>query len=319
MVAADGTLAYMSGIPASQLQRTLVWVDRQGRETPIPAPPRRYVLPRLSPDGRRVAVVAVDQELDVWIWDLDSATLTRATLNAAIDHSPLWTPDGLRLIFSSERDGIRNLFWQAANATGAVERLSRSASSQQASGVSPDGRRLIFTERTPPSAEDIMQLDLDGTHRVTPVLQSAFAERNGVVSPDGRWLAYEANDSGRFEVSVRPFPDVNSGHWQVTSAGGTRPLWTRNGRELIYVSPTGALMSVGVARGPSWAAEQPVPVVKEGYLTTPLVDLGRTYDVGPDGRYLVVKGAATDPAASPPSLIVVQHWGEELKRLVPTR
>ena len=103
----------------------------------------------------------------------------------------------------------------------------------------------------------------------------------------------------------------------MTSAGGTRPLWTRNGRELIYVSPTGALMRVGVARGPSWAAEQPVPVVKEGYLTTPLVDLGRTYD--PDGRYLVVKGAATDPAASPPSLIVVQHWGEELKRLVPTR
>ena len=124
-----------------------------------------------------------------------------------------------------------------------------------------------------------MQLELDGTHRVTPVLQSAFAERNGVVSPDGRWLAYEANDSGRFEVSVRPFPDVNSGHWQVSAAGGTRPLWTRNGRELIYVSPTGALMSVGVARGPSWAAEQPVPVVKEGYLTTPVVDLGRTYDV----------------------------------------
>ena len=147
----------------------------------------------------------------MWIWDLDSATLTRATLNAAIDHSPLWTPDGLRLIFSSERHGIRNLFWQAANATRAVERLSRSASSQQASGVSPDGRRLIFTERLPASAEDIMQLELDGTHRVTPVLQSAFAERNGVVSPDGRWLAYEANDSGRFEVSVRPFPDVTAG------------------------------------------------------------------------------------------------------------
>ncbi len=133
--------------------------------------------------------------------------------------------------------------------------------------------------------------------RVTPLLQSPFAERNGVVSPDGRWLAYESNDSGRFEISVRPFPDVNSGHWQVTSAGGTRPLWTRNGQELIYVSPTGALMSVGVARGTSWAAMRPVLVVKEGYITTPLVDLGRTYDVGPDGRFLMVKGSATDPTA----------------------
>ena len=139
VVGGDGTLAYMSGTPASQLQRTLVWVDRQGRETPIPAPPRRYVLPRLSPDGTRVAVVAVDQELDVWVWDLDRATLTRATFDAGIDHSPMWTPDGLRLIFSSERDGIRNLFWQAANTTGPVERLSDEC--QQPAGVRRVSRR----------------------------------------------------------------------------------------------------------------------------------------------------------------------------------
>ena len=118
VVAGDGTLAYVSGAAAALAPRTLVWVDRQGRETPIPAPPRRYVYPRLSPDGTRVAVVAIDQELDVWVWDLGRATLTRATFDAGIDHSPVWTPDGLRLIFSSERDGIRNLFWQAANTHG---------------------------------------------------------------------------------------------------------------------------------------------------------------------------------------------------------
>ena len=118
---------------------------------------------------------------------------------------------------------------------------------------------------------------------------------------------------------MRPFPDVNSGHWQVSAAGGTRPLWTRNGRELIYVSPTGALMSVGVARGTSWASTRPVPVVKEGYLTMPTVDLGRTYDVAADGRFLLVKGRGTDQTAAPAGIIVVQHWGEELKRLVPTR
>ena len=102
-----------------------------------------------------------------------------------------------------------------------------------------------------------MQVELNGTRRVTPLVQSPFAERNGIVSPDGRWLAYEANDSGQFEIYVRPFPDVNSGRWQVSTGGGTRPLWAPNGQELFYVSPAGALMRVGVERGPSWAATTP--------------------------------------------------------------
>ncbi len=164
VVAGDGTLAYMSGSTAALSARTLVWVDRQGRETPIPAPPRRYVYPRLSPDGKRVAVVAVEQDADVWVWDLDSATLTRATFDAGIDHSPVWAPDGLRLIFSSERAGIRNLYRQAST-PGAVERLTESARWQHSSGVSPDGRHVIFTERSSATAEDIMQLELDGNHR----------------------------------------------------------------------------------------------------------------------------------------------------------
>ena len=116
--------------------------------------------------------------------------------------------------------------------------------------MSPDGRRLIFTETAPKTGEDVMQIELDGTRRVTPLVQSPFTERNGIVSPDGRWLAYEANDSGRFEIYVRPFPDVNSGRWQVSTAGGTRPLWARSGQELFYVSPTGALMRVGVDARP---------------------------------------------------------------------
>ena len=99
---------------------------------------------------------------------------------------------------------------------------------------------------------DLMALELDGTRRVTPLLQSRFAERNGVISPDGRWLAYEANDSGRFEIYVRPYPDVNSSLSVVSTNGGTKPIWARSGQELIYVSSTGALMSVGVGQGPSW-------------------------------------------------------------------
>jgi len=145
--------------------------------------------------------------------------------------------------------------------------------------------------------------------------------RNGIFSPDGRWLAYEANDSGRNEIYVRPYPDVNSGHWQVSTGGGTRPLWARSGQELVYVSPTGALMQVGVERGPSWAATTPTLLIKEGYFTIPGGNTGRTYDISADGqRFLMIKeGGGSDQTAAPPQIIVVQHWTEELKRLVPSK
>ena len=242
--------------------RTLVWVDRQGHETLIPAPPRAYVLPRLSPDSTRIAVLAVDQEKDIWVWDLGRTTLTRVTFNPGRDTYPVWTPDGRRLIFALDRAGARNLFWQAADGTGAVERLTDSPNQQIATAVSPDGARLIFTETAPKTGEDVMQVELDGTRRVTPLVQSPFAERNGVVSPDGRWLAYEANESGQFEISVRPFPAVNSGRWQVSTAGGSRPLWARSGQELLFLSPTGELMRVGVEPSATWAATTPTKLVK---------------------------------------------------------
>ena len=192
---------------------------------------------------------------------------------------------------------------------------------QNAGAVSPDGTRLIFTETAPKTGDDVMQVELDGTHRVTPLVQTPFAEQNGIISPDGRWLAYEANDSGQFEVYVRPFPDVNGGHWQVSTGGGTRPLWARNGQELFYLSPAGALMRVGVERGPSWAATTPTLLIKEGYVTVPGAMSGRTYDISPDGqRFLLIKaGGGSEQAAAPITLIVVQHFDEELKRLVPTQ
>jgi len=319
VVAGDGTLAYVSGRGGFGSSRALVWVDRQGRETPIPAPPRAYSQPRLSPDGTRIAVASQDQEIDIWVWDLGRTTLTRMTFDPDFDHYPVWTRDSLRVIFSSQRAGARNLFWQAADGTGTVERLTDSPNQQNAVSVSPDGRRLIFTETSPKTGEDVMQLELDGSHRVSALVQSPSIERNGMVSPDGRWLAYESNESGRFEISVRPFPDVNRGHWQVSTGGGTRPLWAPGGQELLYASPSGALMRVGVERAATWAATPPTQVVKEGYSTTPGSLSGRSYDIAPDGqRFLLIKEGA-DQAAAPPSLVVVQHWLEELKRLVPTR
>jgi len=322
VVAADGTLAYVSRAGGGATQRTLVWVDRQGRETPIPAPPRAYVFPRLSPDGTRIAVFANDQEIDLWVWDLGRTTLTRVTFDPAIDNYPVWTPDGRRVIFGSDRGGARNLYGQAADGTGAVERLTDSPNVKNATAVSPDGARLIFTEMAPKTGEDVMQVELDGTRRVTPLVQSPFNERNGIVSPDGRWLAYEANDSGQLEISVRPFPAVNSGHWQVSTGGGNRPLWARSGQELFFFSPAGELMRVGVERSATWAATTPTKVLGPGsYYNSDGGYVGRTYDVSPDGqRFLRIKeGDGTDQTAAPASLIIVQHWIEELKRLVPIK
>jgi len=321
VIADDGTLAYVRGPgPPVAAQRTLVWVDRQGRETAIAAPPRAYVYPRISPDGSRVAVYGADQMLDVWAWDFVRLTLTRLTFASGLDSYPVWTPDGRRLLFASDREQPgRNLYAQAADGTGTAERLTTSPNQQNATAITPDGMHLLFTETVPQTGEDVMQVAVTGTHTITPLVHTSAAERNGIVSPDGRWLAYDANDSGSFEVYVRPYPDVASGRWLVSTGGGTRPLWSRDGRELFYVSPTGALMRVGVERAASWAATTPTMLLKDGSVVTPAQNVGRSYDVSPDGQRFLVVTPTTESNDPPAQLVVVQHFDEMLKRLVPIK
>ena len=318
-VAADGTLVYVDvpgGLAAKA--RTLVWVDRTGKEEPVAAPPRAYEHPRLSPDGTRVALAISDQENDLWIWDLGRATLRRLTLDPGTDSFPAWTPNGRQIVFSSNRGGQNNLWWQAADGTGAAERLTTSSNPQLVTGITPAGTAVVFNEQTPTMGRDLLQLALDGTRRVTPLLQTKFDERNGIVSPDGRWLLYESNSSGLFEIYVRPFPNVGGGQWEVSTAGGTRPLWSRSGKELFYVGADGALLRVPVeASGATWNAGTPTKLLEGRYFTAGGGG-GRTYDVSPDGqRFLMIKAPVTDASAAPPALIVVQHWDEELKRLAP--
>jgi eukaryotic-like serine/threonine-protein kinase len=235
VVADNGTLVYVRGV-APDAARTLVWIDRQGRETSVGAPPRVYSYPRISPDGSRIVLWADDGGL--WAWDLARLTLTRLTFTRGLDMHPVWSPDGRRVFFSSDRDGARNLFAQAADGTGTAARLTTSPNGQDATAVTPDGKQLLFTELAPQSGSDVMQVAVTEPHTVTPLVHTSAVERNGTVSPEGRWLAYEANDSGSFEIYVRPYPDVASGRWQISAEGGRQPLWSRDGRELFYVSPT---------------------------------------------------------------------------------
>jgi serine/threonine-protein kinase len=241
-VAADGTLVYLDA-PASFTAnaRTLVWVDRSGKEEPVAAPPRTYVTPRTSPDGTRVALSSLDEEEDLWTWDLRRAMLTRQTVDPGQDWFPAWTPDGRRIVFSSNRGGGQfNIWWQAADGTGAAERLTTNDHVQQfVNGITPDGTAVVFAEVSQTRGYDLLQLALDGTRRVTPLLQTKFDERNGIVSPDGRWLAYESNSSGSFEIYVRPFPNVGGGQWQVSTTGGRGRSGRGAGRNCSISVPTG--------------------------------------------------------------------------------
>jgi serine/threonine-protein kinase len=323
-VAADGTLVYVDASGSLGAQganaRTLVWVDRTGKEEPIIAPPRAYEHPRLSPDGTRLVLSSGDQEQDLWIWDLRRTTLTRLTLDPAQDWFPLWTPDGRRIVFSSVRGGGQpNLWWQAADGTGTAEPLTTTSNAKFLTGITPDGTAVVYNEAVPTMGRDLFQVTLDGTHRVTPLLQTKFDERNGTVSPDGRWLAYESNSSGSFEIYVRPFPNVAAGQWQVSTAGGRQPLWARSGKELFYLGADNALLRVPVeASGTTWNVGTPMTLLEGRYYTG--TGSGRAYDVSPDGqRFLMIKAPGADVSAVPPAIIVVQHWDEELKRLVPTK
>jgi serine/threonine-protein kinase len=319
-ISRNGTLAYISGGGATAPARTLVWVDRQGNEQAIAAPARSYVGVRLSPsDGTRVALEVRDQDNDIWIWDFLRETLTRVTSDPGIDWAPAWTPDGRRLVFGSQLGGgVSSLFWVAADGSGVVQRLTQSPNIQLPSAVSPDGRRVIFGEGSVVTTDDVMMLTLDKEHRVQPLMATPFSESNGEISPDSRWLAYQSNESGQPQISVRPFPDVKNGRWQVSTDGGMQPLWARNGRELFYRAPTGALMSVRVAPGSTWAAGTPTTVLDGQYFFGG-ARLSRTYDASADAkRFLMIKEASGTVQPSPASIVVVLNWFEELKRLVPT-
>ena len=317
----DGTLVYASGGPGTAPARTLAWVDRQGREEAIKAAPARpYLYPRLSPDGTRVALEIRDQENDVWVWSLARETLTRITSDPGIDQAPVWMPDGLRLVFTSARDGgVGSLYWQAADGTGSAERLTESPNYQRPSAVLPDGIRVLLWEAGAKTATDVMMLTLEKDRRVHPLIQGPVVERNAEVSPDGQWLAYESNDSGQPQVFVRPFPDVNKGKIQVSTAGGAQPLWARNGQELFYIAPGDGLMSVPVKRGTTWTGGTPAKLIDAPYFRGGGGNDSRMYDVSPDGkRFLMIK---QDVSADQPAtrIVVVQHWFEELKHLVPTK
>ncbi len=312
----SGSLAYL---PASQVPvpaRELVWFDRAGRQTTVPASARPYTRLALSPDGTRAAVGIDDPgNTDIWVIDLGRGTATRLTTDPAIESAPVWSPDGRWIAFRSEREGP-GLFRRDALAAGPIEQLSTTDGPiHSPSAWSPDSRTLFFAlfrsynrqavaSVTPP--DRAIAVLLDGEH----------AQFEPQLSPDGRWLAYQSDESGRLEVLVRPYPDVQSGRWQVSTAGGSLPRWRHDGRELFFLDGT-ALAAMAVPSGPAFT----VGAARRLFDVTPFgTRLGVDYDVSPDGRQFLFVLARPAAARPPAEIIVVQRWaGEVARRLAEER
>jgi Tol biopolymer transport system component len=304
-VSGIGVLAYR--LVRAATQNKLVWVDRKGTEQSLAAPPHAYRNPRLSPDGQRVAVTIDELGTQEWLLDTKRGTLTRLTFEGSYNGALAWTPDGKRIAFGSDRAGPRNLFWQLADGSGVTERLATSDRSQIAGSWSPDGQTLAFEQSDPGTGIDLFVYRLED-RKVQPFLQTRFNEIAPRFSPDGRWLAYGSDESGRYEVYVQPYPGPG-GKWQISTEGGTEPVWARNG-ELFYRNGD-KMMAVATNTKTNFSADTP-KVLFEGHYAT--YNAMPAYDVTPDGqRFLLAKTAEQGPQ----EISVVLNWTEELKQKAP--
>ena len=324
-VSDSGSLVYLSG-SQTEILRTLFWVDREGTEEAINAPPRTYRYPRLSPDETRIAVDVRDETSteDIWIWDLARETFEKLTLDPNRDTHPVWTPDSQRVIFGSNRGGgERNLYWQAANRAEEPQLLVEGTIEDVPMAISPDAMRLVFREGN--SSYDLMVLMLDEERQTEPLVETTYSEITADISPDGRWIAYDSDESGQREVYVRPFPNISDSRQPISSGGGTRPLWSRDGQELFYMKtdgPGAVLMSVRVGEGESWSADRPTALFEGPYFYNDApraMGVVRTYDVSRDGRFLMMKNSSTSEGGEiqRPQINIVLNWFEELKERVP--
>ena len=305
----NGTLVYLPRT-ATFGDRSLLWVDRQGKVQPMTQTQRNFAFPRLSPDGKRLAVtLAEGSKSRVWICETARGILTPfgPEKNRVW---PTWTPDGKRLTFASDLNGVNNIFWMAADGSGEAERLTTSETGQLPESWSPDGKVLAFLQWSEVGLFDIWVLPFGGERKPQPFQESQFMEMNPCFSPDGRWIAFNSNQSGRGEVYVKPYPGPG-GMVPISTDGGWEPRWPANGEELFYRYQD-KLMAVSIQTEPELKVERPRILFK-----MPQAQMARWwYDVTPDGQQFVM--TKRSESGVPTQLNVVQNWFKELKRRVPT-
>jgi Tol biopolymer transport system component len=285
--------------------RTLARVDRNGRRRSLVNDRLGFRFPRLSPDGRSLAVTIDPRPSEVWIYDLERGSRTPLTRDA---HSILsvWNPDSRRIVFASDGD----LYITPPDPGSAPQRLLARAGGQFPHSWSRDGRFLFFYEMGAAATRRDLGVFDTGSATARPVLASPANELHPAISPDGRWLAYDSDESGRAEVYVRPFPDTAARRWAISVEGGHSPLWSRDGRELFYVNGQSLVAVAMRIDGPELVPGAPAVLFDGPFDTTQ----DNNYDVSPDGTYFIM--IEPDPEELLHGLHVVIGWSRELERAV---
>jgi eukaryotic-like serine/threonine-protein kinase len=286
-VAQNGTVAYVSARDSGIGAGLLTLVDPHGVSKPLPFPPQRYADPRLSPDGRRVAVHIFEEGRENYVADLERGTLMRLTVDPGEDETPVWTPDSRAIVYTSTRTNHeRAIFRRMADGSAAEELLWTGKGHAHLGGFTPDGRTLVLA-MAEQSHFDLMTLTI-GETTLAPLLATRANETEPALSPDGRWLAYVSDETGRAEVYVQPYPKLD-GRWPISTTGGREPVWSRDGRRLYYRAG-GKLMAVEVTATPAFSVSAPAPLFDDPFLST-MGEAHTCYDATPDGRLLMVARA----------------------------
>ena len=312
-ISGSGSLIYASGGILPDRENSLVWVDHKGKAESIASFKAPFLAPSLSPDGQRIAYRTLGMNRHVWVYDVNRGTATKLTAEGMASFVT-WTPDSSRVVFGWGKKGDPNIYWQPVDGSAPMERLTQSEYNQFPGSWSPDGETLAFVENHPDTDTDIQLLNVRD-RVVTPFLNSRFLEAYPEFSPNGQWMAYVSDESGRREVYVRPFPG-DGGKWQISNKGGVEPLWAPNGRQLFYRWGD-QVWVVDVQTGSGFSAGKPRLLFEQpGYdYSAPI----RSWDISRDGqRFLMIK---VEERKSQPltEMILVQNWFDELKHLVPTK
>lgn len=307
---AEGALVFKSGADSV---KQFAWFDRSGRRTASVGPQGDVGNPAISPDGGRLAVDRVEPNAvtgDVWVIDLARGTGSRLTFEPENEATPVWSRDGGRLFFWADRDDRPGIYAKAANGATAEQLVVESKEAMWLQDLSPDGSLLVFV--TGSVQGDIGILPLTGDRAPRPFLRTPFEERRARLSPDGRWIAYDSDESGATEIYVQSFPDPG-GKWQVSTRGGVEPMWRADGKELFYLAPDRTLMAVPVSlAGAAFDAGTPQPL----FPTELPVRFGKArFGPAPDGQRFLV--AVPEGDAGPAPIQVVLHWDAAMGRRAP--
>jgi Tol biopolymer transport system component len=310
-VSDNGVLAYRTGTNTGVPLSELIWFDREGKRIGSAAGRGFYMHPRLSPDEQRIVVNRLDFQQaarDLWIIDVVRSTVSRLTFGTSNQTNAVWSPDGGRIVFTSDRDGAYGLYEKLSNGAAGEQVLLRTKTPKTSSDWSADGRFIAYEEVGTKESSDLWVLPLFGDRKPIPFLRTEFNESQGRFSPDGRWMAYVSDESGRKEIYVQTFPPSGA-KWQISTDGGNFPNWRGDGKELFYMAPDQKLMSVEVRADSTLLAGKPRALFEARYFNIPIPP----YTVSSDGRrFLIVTPVEEESNASP--LTVVLSWTAELKR-----